>query len=140
LPTPEKPPQVRPEPPRAAVPPPQTPSPPRTEAPIPPAVAVAPPSNRPTPAGGSMSARAIYRPMPEIPDELRHRSIDLVAVARFHVDADGHATVELIQPTPEPTLNRALLERLQAWRFFPALSSGKPVASVVEIRIPISVQ
>ena len=87
-----------------------------------------------------MSARAIYQPMPEIPDDLRRRNIDLVAVARFRVAPDGKATVELIQPTPEPTLNRALLERLQSWRFFPALANGKPIASVIDIRVPISVK
>ena len=87
-----------------------------------------------------MSARAIYQPMPEIPTDLRHRNIELVAVARFSVAPDGKATVELIQPTPEPTLNRALLERLQSWRFFPALANGKPIASVIDIRVPISVK
>jgi TonB family protein len=87
-----------------------------------------------------MSARAIYQPMPEIPDALRHRNVELVAIARFRVGADGKAEVELVQSTPEPSLNRALLERLKAWRFFPAMASGKPVASVIEIRIPISVR
>ena len=87
-----------------------------------------------------MSARAIFRPTPEIPEELRHRTIDVVAVARFHVGTDCRATVELIQPTPEPTLNRALLETLQTWRFFPAMQQGRPVASDIDIRVPITVR
>jgi len=94
------------------------------------------------PAGGrdTMSARAIYRPLPAIPESLRNRTVDLVAVARFRVTAAGSAEVELTQPTTDPDLNRALLETLRRWRFFPAIQAGKPVASTVDIRIPISVR
>jgi protein TonB len=87
-----------------------------------------------------MSARAIYRPLPEIPEALRRRNIDVVAVALFRVASDGSAQVELVQGTAEPTLNRALLDTLKTWRFFPALDDGKPTASTIEIRIPISVK
>lgn len=82
----------------------------------------------------------LYQPLPEIPDDLRRRNINFVALARFHVAANGSAQVELIDPTPEPTLNRALLAALARWRFFPAMEQGKPVASVIEIRVPISVR
>jgi protein TonB len=88
----------------------------------------------------NMSARAIYKPMPEIPEVLRRRTIELVAVARFRVGANGSPQVELVEPTGDPDLNRALLEALRRWRFFPAMQAGKPVASTVDIRIPISVQ
>ncbi len=87
-----------------------------------------------------MGARAIYRPLPEIPEALRRRSIDLVAVARFRVAADGSAAVALIEPTPDPGLNRALLETLKKWRFFPAMADGKPISATIDIRIPISVR
>ena len=87
-----------------------------------------------------MGARAIYRPLPEIPDALRQRRISLVAVARFRVAADGSAKVELIEPTPDPALNSALLETLRKWRFFPAMEAGKPQASTLDIRIPMSVR
>jgi TonB family protein len=132
-PRPERP--VRAKAPEAPRPPPAV-----TPSPAPAVIAPAPPSHSQSPAGANMSARAIYQPMPEIPEELRRRNIDLVAVARFRVGPDGKAAVELIQPTPEPTLNRALLERLQTWRFFPALANGAPVATVIDIRIPISVR
>jgi periplasmic protein TonB len=87
-----------------------------------------------------MGARALYQPLPEIPEELRHRAMDLVALARFRVAANGSAEVELVQPTPDAALNRALLDALKKWRFFPAMDAGKPVASTLEIRIPISVR
>lgn len=74
-----------------------------------------------------------------IPDEIRRRDIELVAVARFHVAADRSTTVDLIQATPEPRLNSALLDALARWRFFPAIENGHPVASIIDIRIPISV-
>jgi protein TonB len=87
-----------------------------------------------------MGARAIYNPLPEIPDILRRRNLELVAVARFRVAANGSAQVELTQPTSEPELNQALLASLKRWRFFPAMQDGKPVASSIDIRIPITVR
>jgi periplasmic protein TonB len=106
-------------------------------------VAALPPARGPEgPPGGTdtMSARAIYKPMPEIPESLRHRTVELVAVARFRVTAGGSAQVELTGPTGDPDLNRVLLETLKRWRFFPAMQAGKPVASTIDIRIPISVK
>ena len=106
-------------------------------------VAALPPSRGPQgPPGGTenMSARAIYKPLPEIPESLRRRTMELVAVARFRVTAGGGAEVELTEPTSDPDLNRALIETLKRWRFFPAMQAGKPVASTIEIRIPISVK
>ena len=106
-------------------------------------VAAVPPDRGPQgpPSGtDTMSARAIYKPMPEIPDSLRHRTVDLVAVARFRVTVDGSAQVELTQPTGDPDLNRALVETLRRWRFFPAMQAGKPILSTIDIRIPISVK
>ena len=113
---------------------------PATQAPL----TAPPPSRGPqdaTPGGtDSMSARAIYKPMPEIPEALRRRTIDLVAVARFRVDTTGRAQVELVEPTPDPDLNRALLESLKRWRFFPATQAGRPIASTIDVRIPVSVK
>ena len=99
----------------------------------------APPVATAPASGGNTGARALYQPLPEITEELRRRAIDLVAVAPFHVAATGSADVEL-QPTPDAALNRALLDTLKKWRFFPALEGGKPQASTIKIRIPISVR
>ena len=145
-PEPEAVPEVKsappPPPPRPARPPQHAaPSaPPVAAAPAPQSPALAPPVASAPRSGGNMGARALYQPLPEIPEDLRRRAIDLVAVARFRVSANGSAEVELIEPTPDPSLNRALMETLRKWRFFPAMESGKPVASVVDIRIPISVR
>jgi protein TonB len=90
--------------------------------------------------GGSAGARAIYQPVPEIPETLRHRAIEITAVARFRVAANGTAQVELTEPTADPDLNRAVLDTLKRWRFFPAMEDGKLVPATVDIRIPISVK
>jgi periplasmic protein TonB len=90
--------------------------------------------------GMTMGARALYRPMPEIPEELRHRELAVVAMARFHVATDGSATVELLQATTDPRLNTALTSALQKWRFFPAMDNGRPIASTIDIRVPIEVR
>jgi len=87
-----------------------------------------------------MGAQAIERPLPKIPDDLREETFSVTAVARFQIAADGTATVELARPTPNPRLNRLLLDTLKNWRFFPAMKDGKPVASVQEIRIQFEVK
>jgi protein TonB len=130
--------------PAVTVPVPPAPAPPTTAPATQVPLTALPPSRGPqdaTPGGtDSMSARAIYKPMPEIPEALRRRTIDLVAVARFRVDATGRAQVELVEPTSDPDLNRALLESLKRWRFFPATQAGRPVASTIDVRIPVSVK
>ena len=87
-----------------------------------------------------MGPRVLYQPKPEIPEELRRHRLDLVAVARFHISSNGAVQVELIEPTPEPALNSAIVETLTKWRFFPALEAGKPVAAVIDVRIPVTVK
>jgi len=88
----------------------------------------------------NLGAQAIVRPLPEIPDDLREEAFHAVAVVRFHVAADGAATFELIKPTPNPRLNRLLIEKLGEWRFFPAMRDGKPVASDQDIRVTLEVR
>src|SRR5258708_39749787 len=86
------------------------------------------------PDGGNMGARVLYQPKPEIPEQLRRRSLELAALARFRIAADGSAQVELVEPTPDPDLNRSLMETLTKWRFFPGGGDGKPRASSPAIR------
>jgi protein TonB len=142
---------------------PAKPAPRRAAAPIPAPVALpaapavpAEPNSQPTPpvpapaapavpdtrsaGAASQGAQAIVRPMPQIPDDLREEAFSAVAVVRFHVTADGTATFELAKPTPNPRLNRLLLEKLKEWRFFPAMRDGKPVASDQDVRITFEVK
>ncbi len=88
----------------------------------------------------SSGARAIVRPMPQIPDDLREGAFNSAALARFHIAVDGSATVELAKPTQNPRLNRILLDSLRKWRFIPAIKNGKPVASTEDIIIKIEVK
>jgi len=88
----------------------------------------------------SSGARVIVRPMPQIPDDLREGVFNAAALARFHIAVDGSATVELAKPTPNPRLNRILLDSLRKWRFIPAIKNGKPVASTEEIIVKIEVK
>ncbi|MFI5253824.1 MAG: energy transducer TonB [Bacteroidota bacterium] len=89
---------------------------------------------------GGEGARVIFQPLPKIPDDLREDALHTVAVARFHVAADGTVTVELITPTPNPKLNQVLLDTLKTWRFFPAIRDGNPVTSVQDLRISVEVK
>jgi protein TonB len=85
-------------------------------------------------------ARAIYAPVPEIPDELREDALDTVAVAHFKVGYDGQVEVTLVKPTINPQLNGILLDTLKQWKFFPAMKSGVAIDSQFDVRIPISVR
>jgi len=135
-------PQKRPLPPRT----PQQPAhPPAVDAPPNAAAAAesratAPGPVAPSPDGGLIGARAIFQPMPEIPESLRQHRLDAIAVVVFHVAPDGSAAVELREATDDPRLNQILLEGFKRWRFFPALDHDRPVASTIELRVPITVR
>ncbi len=88
----------------------------------------------------SLGARAIYSPVPKIPDDLREVAFEAVAVAHFEVSYEGSAKVTLAKPTADPRLNQILLSTLQQWRFFPAMKGGVAIDSAFDLRIPISVQ
>jgi protein TonB len=85
-------------------------------------------------------AQAIVRPMPQIPEDLREEAFNSTALARFHIAADGSVTVELAKPTPNPRLNRILLDCLKKWVFIPAIKNGMPVDSTEEIVVKIEVK
>ena len=88
----------------------------------------------------SLGARAIYSPVPKIPDDLREVAFEAVAVAHFEVSYDGNVKVTLAQPTADPRINQILLSTLRQWRFFPAMKGGVAIDSAFDVRIPISVQ
>jgi periplasmic protein TonB len=88
----------------------------------------------------SGGARAIYSPVPKIPDDLREVAFEAVAVAHFLVSYDGKVKVNLAKPTSDSRLNQILLSTLEQWRFFPAMRGGVAIDSEFDVRIPITVQ
>lgn len=86
------------------------------------------------------AARVIYQPAPVIPAELRRHALAAEARVRFTIAADGSATAELEEATPDPELNRAILEGLRRWRFFPAMRDGRPEASILRLKVPIRIE
>ncbi|HKJ82892.1 MAG TPA: hypothetical protein VJ961_02595 [Mariprofundaceae bacterium] len=86
-----------------------------------------------------MGARAVYSPLPRIPETLRDRAMQEEAVARLNIHRDGTVTAELVRPTLSPVINRIILETLNRWMFYPAIDHGRPVASVQEIRVEVHV-
>jgi protein TonB len=121
----------------ALVTPPPQPVAPAVVAPPPPVAPTVPSSN----AQGTeqLGARALYQPKPKLSEELLDAAMHAVVMARFHIAADGSATVELTQSAPDPRVNQLILKTLKTWRFFPAMQAGKPVASVQEIKVAIDV-
>jgi periplasmic protein TonB len=118
-----------------------------------PAVAEAKPSTEPAPrsappdenarpsaaASSDSAARPLAQPLPDLPDDLREQAYQTLATARFLIHTDGSAEVELVRPTPNPRLNQLLLSALRQWRFFPAMQSGHPVESRLDIRVHFNV-
>ena len=150
VPPPPVPPQLHPKPPPRPVrpvakpvePPMPQPAPAAASGPAPPipSPAATPSAPSQAPGGGTTAARAIVQPMPDIPPELRRQALRLVAVVRFAIAADGSARAELTEATPNPELNRVLLQAFARWRFFPATEQGRPVASELTLRVPITVE
>lgn len=89
------------------------------------------------PGSDSSGARAIYAPVPKIPDDLRENALQAVAVAHFKVIYDGRVQVSLVRLTPIPRLNQIPLETLKQWRFFPPMKDGVAIDSQFDVRIPI---
>jgi TonB family protein len=88
---------------------------------------------------GHSEARLLVQSEPELPAELSDRAFSFDVTARLDVGIDGAVTsVILAQPTPEPYFNQALVVALQKWHYYPAVDSGKPVASTVEVHFTIS--
>jgi len=54
--------------------------------------------------------------------------------------AYGNVIVTLTKATDNPRLNEVLLKALKRWRFFLAIQNGIAISSIVELRIPISVE
>lgn len=107
----------------------------------------APPSTPPTDsakppaaASGDSAAHPLAQPLPTLPDDLREQAYQMVATARFLVHTDGSVEVDLIRPTPNPRLNQILLTALRQWRFFPAMQSGRPVESRLDVRVHFNVE
>jgi protein TonB len=88
----------------------------------------------------SVGARAIYHPVPKIPDDLRDQVFQTEAVAHFTFSYAGKGEVTLPKPTSNPRLNQILLDTLTQWTFFPAVEDGIAIDSVFDVRIPISVE
>ena len=116
---------------------PDTASPPATNAAPPAPEAPANPGSNATGKGG---ARALSKPMPKIPDDLRQEAMSAQALARFTVRPDGTDSVELVKATPNVRLNQLLLDTLKNWRFFPAMKEGKPTTSTEDILIKIEIK
>jgi periplasmic protein TonB len=89
---------------------------------------------------GATGPKAIYAPVPTIPDDMRDEVLEAVAVAHFRVLHDGRVTVSLAKPTDFSRLNDVILDTLREWRFHPAMNKGVAVDSEAEVRLLITVQ
>jgi Gram-negative bacterial TonB protein C-terminal len=89
---------------------------------------------------GGDRPRAIYAPVPSIPDDMRDELMQATAVARFKVSHDGRATVVLLSETDFSELNDIIIDTLRKWRFLPATKDGVAVDSEADVRLLISVR
>lgn len=89
---------------------------------------------------GGDRPRAIYAPVPSIPDDMRDELMQATAIARFKVSHDGRATVVLLSETDFSELNDIIIDTLRKWRFLPATKDGVAVDSEADVRLLISVR
>lgn len=80
-------------------------------------------------------AQAQYKPDPKIPDDLADGVADMAVGVRVHVAADGTTVVELSKRTPDPRVNKIVLDTVRQWTFTPAVQAGKSIASTVDLSI-----
>ena len=133
-----------PPPPPPPVPPPPAPKP----EPLP-----APPSNpkpdlipTPTPppqavsSGPTQDAQAVYRVMPEIPDDLMQDDYQSSVRVTVQIDAAGKITsVTLRSFSGNAEVDQRVIDALKRWRWKPELQDGKPVASTQRFRFEFEV-
>jgi protein TonB len=73
-------------------------------------------------------ARAAYTPAVPYPPDARNRRQHGLVVVRIDIGADGLVTrVTLVQSSGVASLDQAVMETVQRWRFDPALRGGRPV-------------
>lgn len=89
---------------------------------------------------GGGGPRAIYAPVPSIPDDMRDEVMQATAVVRFHVSRDGESHATLITSTDYSELDELILETLQRWRFSPAVRDGVKIDADAEVRLLVTVQ
>ena len=89
---------------------------------------------------GGSGPRAIYAPVPVIPDDMRDEVMQATAVVRFHVSRDGSANVTMVTSTEFSELDELILATLQRWRFSPAVRDGVKIDADAEVRLLVSVQ
>jgi TonB family protein len=89
---------------------------------------------------GGSGPRAIYSPIPVIPDDLRDEVMQATAVARFEVSHNGTSKVTLLRTTDYSELDDIILDTLRKWRFLPAMKNGVAIDSEADVRLLISVK
>lgn len=66
----------------------------------------------------SQSPKILYRPLPQIPRNLRKEAFSTKARAKFYVQQDGTVKkIELAKPASNPRLNFLLMKELKKWKF-----------------------
>lgn len=89
---------------------------------------------------GGSGPRAIYAPVPTIPDDMRDEVMQATAVVRFHVSRNGSADVMIVTSTEFSELDELILATLRQWRFSPAVRDGVKIDADAEVRLLVTVQ
>jgi len=66
----------------------------------------------------SQSPKVLYRPLPQIPSDLRKEAFQTQAIVRFFVAKDGSVDrFEFVRSSSNPRLNFLLIKKLKEWKF-----------------------
>lgn len=103
--------------------------------------AVAPPSVRAEPmepvfVPADASAAYLRNPPPVYPLAARRRGLQGVVVLTVEVDAEGRPGLVTVRKSAgHALLDGSAVAAVRGWRFVPATSGGRPVASTVEVPV-----
>ncbi len=74
---------------------------------------------------------------PEIPPALKEVAVDQRIKLRLVVDEHGTVVQSRVLASPDDRLDQSVLAAVNRWRFRPALTAGRPVASGVDVEMPV---
>ena len=111
------------------------------------AVSAPPPPTSPTPAAGPFfdttdvneAPRVETRVEPELPEQLRDRSIREIVIVRVLISQNGHPSrISLLRRSRSGTdLDNAVIAAVNRWTFAPARKRGEAVSCWLNLGVPI---
>ncbi len=84
--------------------------------------------------------KATFSPEPVIPEHLHEQCFKSCCIAKFLVQPNGSASVQLISTSGSDEVDEITLETLRRWKFKPATLDGSPVEGSKKVQVEFKVE